>query len=160
MYTIQVLRWGVGKRDQVKAALLAAVAKDGRFRILGTSEGEVQALPTLYLHRVRLADKKPYCGNHPGPCEINPFRPQEKKKNTVYLEWDDWVAFHGLVNKVLNKLRCHADVWTLPQDARGRFWIRKDLSPRVKFDYTEEYVGGRPLRIWNTGDSSQFQKEV
>jgi hypothetical protein len=160
VYTIQILQEGfsgIAKREQITTALLARVEKDGRFRIGATHMGVVKGFPTLFLERVRLTNKKSYCGNHPGPCEVNPFRPQEKKKITSYLEWNDWVAFHNLVNGVLNQRHTNANVWTLPQDVSGKFWIRKGRQARVRYDYDEEMSSyGRVVRVWNVGTIDQF----
>lgn len=174
MYTIQSLNPNVGP-TKIMLALQVALTKDGRFKV-GDMHADTSALsckdrkeagvhvwrvPTLYLTRVRLVKAKPYCGNHPGPCEINPFTGPTKKRNTVFLEWDDWVAFHTLVNKVLTRLKCSANVWTLLQDVQGRMWIRKGLQPRVKWDYIEQYnTYGLVRRVWNQGTDDQFQPET
>jgi hypothetical protein len=155
-YTIQILKWGVSKRDTLLLALQDKIHKDGRFRC-SFSVGSVEELPCIILRTIRLVTSKPYCGNHPGPCDLREVG--GKKRITPFLEWNDWVAFHGLVNKVCGRLRVNADIWTSPQDAKGKFWIRKGMLPRVRFDYTEEYIGGRPNRIWNTGTPDQFLKE-
>lgn len=154
-YTISVKVGGSVKRDRVLTALMARVEKS-RFRAVLTAVGETD----IRVKPVRLREKKPYCGSHPGPCEVNPFRGQEKKKITSYLEWEDWVAFHKMVNAVLNRLRVDADVWSNPADVRGKMWIRRGLSPRVRWDWTEEHSSyGRPVRIWNVGTPDQFVKD-
>jgi len=58
---------------------------------------------------VRLRESKPYCGNHAGPCRVNPFfhRPHLKGK---WLEGADWVAFNDMVNDALDSLSIVADV--------------------------------------------------
>lgn len=180
MYSIVLLKGGDTKRDKVLEALRTAILKDGRFKVHSfvaqpyhTTRAEramlgekAYVLPGIFLRgpsgfggAVRLTKTKPFCGNHPGPCEINPFRGPQKKKNSSTLEWDDWVAFHTLVNRVLNRAKASANVWTKPQDAKGKFWIRKGMMPRVRYDYTEEYGRYAPLRIWNVGTPDQFQVE-
>lgn len=171
MYNIQMLS-STKKNfspELFKDALLAAISKDGRFRVLGSSltatrltrkerveaQTEVYVAPTLLLKRIRLTTAKPYCGNHPGECAIT----GDKKRNTTYLEWEDWVAFHGLVNKVCDKFKLSANIWTLPPDVRGKMWIRKGLLPRLRYDHTDDWSRGNvrgPLRVWNAGDASQF----
>lgn len=164
MYTISVLKGGLAKRDKLALTLQAAIAKDGRFRVGDFSVGNLHSRnedsPAIYLQRIRLTHKKEYCGNHPGNCIINPFRGAEKKKITSYLEWDDWVAFHSIVNRVCNRLRVDANIWTLPQDVQGKMWIRKGTQARVRYDYTETFNNfGLPIRHWNTGTPDQFQPE-
>jgi hypothetical protein len=167
MYTIQVL--SSHDIDRVRRHLEDKVAKDGRFRIGTLSQGvsaltrkerreavvEMWEVPTLYLQRIRLKEAKPYCGNHPGPCVLT----GQKKPTSTLMEWDDWVAFHTLVNKVLDQLHVKANVWTLPYDVKGKMWIRKGTHARVRWDYTEEYDGRiQPLRHWNVGTPDQFQE--
>jgi hypothetical protein len=177
MYTIAI--FDRNKVGEVFRVLQDDITKDGRFRVHKFQVGEqkttredrrqpgmnkVWALPAIFLSgpsgfggAVRLTAPKPYCGNHPGPCVINPFFTTPKRRSST-LEWDDWVQFHTLVNGVLDRLQVAANVWTNPQDAKGRMWIRKGMSARVRWDYTEEYNRYRynPTRHWNTGDASQF----
>ena len=129
------------------------VEKDGRFRIESFAEAD-----KILLAKVRLTQKKEYCGNHPGEC-IALFVPR-KKIRTHFLEWDDWVEFHSIVNGLLVELKISADVWSRPQDARGKFWIRKGLQARVRYDYEDDWRGGVPIptRIWNLGTPDQFKK--
>jgi hypothetical protein len=162
MYTI---RFDVGsddKRDKIFTALTERLVKDGRFRATLTptySYGRRGSYPEIHIKPVRLAKKKPYCGNHPGPCQVNPFVSPQKKKNATYLEWNDWVKFHGLVNKTLNKYRINADVWSTPIDVKGKMWIRKGTKARLRYDWTERYTNyGQTIRDWNQGTDDQFVK--
>jgi hypothetical protein len=168
MYNIQILN---PRADAQKLAttLQARVAKDSRFVIHHLQVGSLHSfrknypqvgktmLPTIFLSSVRLSQKKPYCGNHPGPCEVNPFLGPQPKKNATWLEWDDWVAFHTLVNNLLNQRHMSANIWTTPQDAKGKFWIRRGRQARLHYDYSEENYGGRIIRVWNTGTEDQFE---
>jgi hypothetical protein len=120
----------------------------------GAKEGSRKPGFVIELRRVRLDVKKPYCGNHPGPCEAG-----GPKMKATYLEWDDWVRFHGIVNDCLDTLGFDADVWSTPQDCKGRFWMRKGRTRRVRYDYTETVRFGRPLRLWNPGTDDQFVSE-
>jgi hypothetical protein len=159
MYTIQILGKPRTYTVEVIASLLQdKITQDGRFRVSDWKIGQVEEKPTLFLKRIRLVTSKPYCGNHPGECQVNPFRGQEKKKVTCYLEWDDWVAFHTLVNRLLSSKRVRANIWTLPPDVKGKMWIRKDRLPRLHWDYNElPDRSGRIIRHWNTGTPDQFQ---
>lgn len=160
MYTIQLQNGNEGKLICLRDAILARVQKDGRFRIGSVHMGVSGRgkLPTLYFQRIRLVNRKPYCGNHPGECFVNPYLGPQKKPNATYLEWDDWVAFHNLINGLLNQRHVSADVWTLPQDVSGKFWIRKGLIARRKYDYQDDWSRGgfQPIRVWNTGTPDQF----
>jgi hypothetical protein len=133
------------------------MAKEGKFRATLTRGMDMHSHYTIRIKPVRLVKAKLYCGNHPGPCEINPFIGPVAKKNATWLEWNDWVKFHGLVNRVLNRFRANADVWSTPTDVRGKMWIRKGTKARKRFDWTEdESQYGRVVRIWNQGTPDQF----
>lgn len=176
MYTIQLLNGDENRLTDLREALLKRIAKDGRFRVgvvghsisnVGRREAREHNIPhdkrcnvpTLYLQRIRLVKKKPYCGNHPGECVVNPFVGPRKKPNATYLEWDDWVAFHNLVNGLLNQRHVRALIWTLPQDVKGKMWIRKGLQARRRWDYEDDYSRNTvvPIRIWNQGTPDQFE---
>lgn len=114
---------------------------------------------TCSVEGIRLLKPKPYCGNHPGPCDVgagivNPL----KKKRAMYLEWVDWVTVHRHINDLLDKVAAampdtFADVFTLPQEVDGRLWIRRKGVRRHRYDYLEHRgVFGRPQRAWIRGD--------
>ena len=159
-YTIQFLQGGIAKRDRVLAYLAERLVKEGRFRATLTPTTDEKGRACIRVKPVRLVKAKPYCGNHPGECVVNPFLGARKKPNATYLEWDDWVAFHGLVNRVLNRFRSDANVWSTPADVRGKMWIRRGRLSRVKWDWEEKYEAVRfvPTRIWNQGTPDQFEK--
>lgn len=155
-YTIRVLDKEVGTFTQevIHDALLLAIREDGRFDVSSLRMGYQAGYWTIWLSKIRLNASKPYCGNHPGPCDV---ANAGRKMRAKYLEWDDWVAFHGLVNGVLDAIAVSADVWTLPQDVQGKFYIRRGLQARKVFDYEEGYNSyGRPVRVWNKGTPDQF----
>lgn len=167
-YTIQFLKGGNEKRDRVLADLTTRLANDGRFLChfqLGEAKttrddrklvGKVYSLPCILVENVKLTEKKPYCGNHPGECPVS----DKPKPKSTRLEWDDWVAFHALVNRSLNKYKADANVWSLPRDVKGRMWIRMGRMARLRYDWTESYDGyGRAIRYWNQGTPDQFTKE-
>lgn len=172
MYTIQLLEGETFTQQSLRHELQRTIKEQGKFQVgdsrwdssfLTSKEREevgVEAwqVPTFYMSRIRLTTPKPYCGNHPGPCQVNPFI-QRKKPRATWLEWDDWVVFHTMVNNVCDSLQVYANVWTLPQDARGKFWIRKGYRPRQRYDYEEAYVRGDLTRVWNTGTIDQFVEE-
>src|ERR1700686_3436352 len=109
-YTILFLEYkDFAKRDKVIAYLQERMVKEGKFKATLTPfliyKGGV-SLPAIRVKPVRLVKKKLYCGNHPGLCEINILTGVAPKKiNSRLLEWNDWVQFHGLVNRVLNRFK-------------------------------------------------------
>lgn len=81
------------------------------------------------------------------------------KPRATYLEWNDWVKFHSVVNRVLNRFRADADVWSTPQDIRGKMMIRKGTKARLHYDWEEKTDNyGRIIRVWNAGTPSQFMR--
>jgi hypothetical protein len=161
-YTIKFQAGKTELCNKVLSYLRERMAKEGVFRATLTpsavwSRGGVSC-PIIVVKPVRLLKKKPYCGNHPGTCEINPFtRTAPKKMNATFLEWEDWIKFHSLINRCLNKFRADADVWSTPLDVRGKMMIRKGKVARKSYDWTETTNAyGRPIRIWNQGTPDQF----
>jgi len=168
-YTIKI--HGDVSSDYVSLALGERIKADGRFSCSfegvgqsfykGSKEGSRKPGFGFVIRRVRLSSKKPYCGNHPGNCLVHPIFGATKKKNMTLLEWDDWVAFHGIVNDVLDELELDADVWSKPLDVKGIMWIRKGHKRRIRYDYDEKDVGSwAPLREWNRGTQDQFDSHA
>ena len=157
MYAIKLLPGKEAKRDKTLARLIERL-QDPRIPFEAQLETiELKGCPSIKVSRVRLKRAKPYCGNHPGTCEVDPFTGKEpKRKKARFLEWDDWVRFHRIVNAALNRFRAHADVWSNPHDVRGKMWIRKGTKPRRRWDWTEQLMHGRTVRIWNQGTADQF----
>jgi len=155
MYTIQILKGGVAKRNRVLSYLLMRMAKEGKFTA-NVFHATDKRLPSIHIKLVRLTKAKPYCGQHPGECLINPFFGPQKKQVNKYLEWEDWIKFHAFVNRVLNRFRTHADVWSNPPDAKGKMWIRKGVKPRINWDWTDTWVSGQRVQLWNQGTIDQF----
>jgi len=165
-----VLGYGPSAEDSrtmeaTRVALQRAIERDGRFTAtipLVSFARRTRHLPQGWqfnVERVRL----PYCGAHPGPCAV-PFGGPRKMASHKYLEWDDWVAFHALVNDVLDRLEVTVDAWTNPREllsTGSKMWIRRDNQRRVRFDWTEQYRGGisRPFQVWNAGTPDQFRPE-
>tara|TARA_Y100000310_G_C20610180_1_gene777596 strand:- start:450 stop:935 length:486 start_codon:yes stop_codon:yes gene_type:complete len=158
MYTIQIRQGGEEKRDRVLDYLRKRIAKEGRFTadLHKAMDGR---LPSIHLTPVRLVKAKLYDGQQPGG-NTNPFY-QRVQKKTRYLGWNDWVRFHGLVNRVLNRFRTDANVWTNPPYIQGKFWIRKGKHARVRYDVGVSFDRfGRQVSDWNPGDESQFVKDM
>lgn len=145
----------------VAKKLQESIERDGRFRL--TAAPEVSG-KTINMQKVRLTARKPYCGQHPGECVAIFPRP---KRNSMCLEYDDWIAFHAVVNSTLDELGVSANVTTRPMETvrrfkgmGGKYWIRRGTKPRVRFDYDEEYNGmGLPVRWWNPGTPDQFEAD-
>lgn len=74
--------------------LRGAISLHGRF----TADVEQTDTRTLKILNVRLREKKPYCGSHPGACQI-----PRKHASYRYLEGADWVEFNDLLNSVLDR---------------------------------------------------------
>lgn len=149
MYTIRILS-GISK-ILVRDELQKAIEQGGKFSallVVSTVDEEIR------VQQVRLLEAKPYCGQHPGPCLLG-----GPKRKSRFLEWDDWVEFHSVVNGVLDSLKVRADVWSNPQDVRGKMWIRKGSRARVRFDY-EESPTAFGVRIWNQGTDDQFERRI
>ena len=129
-----------------------ALKRDGRF----TAEVENQGV-TVRLVRVRLTEAKPYCGQHAGPFLID--RPRKSMK---YLEGDDWIAFTGLVNDVLDARQVEADAWSTPMEAltKGRkLWVRRGATRRLRYDFDWQTFHGRQEAVWNHGSPDQFEAQ-
>jgi hypothetical protein len=158
-YTIKFKDNQYDLRNKVLAYLAERIAKEGVFTATLTPRtvyATKKNHPIIVVKPVRLLKKKPYCGQHFGECIVNPFIGVQKKKNMTILEWEDWIKFHGLVNRVLNKFHADADVWTTPLECRGKFFIRKGKSARKRFDVDENWSTGQRVQTWNTGTSDQF----
>lgn len=155
-YTIQFLDNKPAKFEKVFNELPLRFEKDGRFKAqFQKSETKTSkiTLQTIVISKVRLTKNKEYCGNHPGECPIS----NEPKKKMSFLEWEDWINFNNIINKILNKFKVNANVWSEPQDVKGKFWIRKGKNPRLIYNWTEEYNRfGTPIRIWSNGTDTEF----
>lgn len=152
---------------KVSKALRERIEKDGRFRARvvnagymtpGSHKGSRKSGVGFTLRNIRLTEAKPYCGQHAPPCVVNPYIGPQKKPRATYLEWEDWIEFNNLVNKVLDELHCDADVWSNPMEVQGRMWIRKGLRARIKYDYENVWRDDHwaPLQTWDLGSESQF----
>lgn len=161
-YTIQFSPGAYEKRQDTRNRVLLylqeRLAKDGKFRCnlqASTNRGLGGYIcHTILVAQVRLVKAKEYCGNHPGECPVS----SKKKPVSTRLEWDDWVAFNSIVNKVLNRFKANANVWSLPHDVKGKMWIRKGTQARKRYDWDEKTDAyGRVVRYWNSGTPDQFE---
>jgi len=159
LYTIQIHKGGHAKQARIFNYLNERIEKDGRFSAKLRCETDRKGFPVIYIKTVRLTKAKPYCGQHPGECVV-PFGGSQKKPMSKLLEWDDWVKFHTLVNKALNRLKTDADVWTNPRDIRGKMWIRKGLCARVKWSWEARWDYGHRIEVWNPGTDDQFAPAI
>jgi len=148
--------------EKVRAKILAALESSPFTAKIECSAGPTRAYSgSLIVKPVRLREAKLYCGQHPGECLVGP------KRRSKCLEWDDWVAFHDLVNDVLDEHGIDADAWTNPPEAldHGRkMWVRRGLARRVAYDWFDDpkdVHGGifrNVRRIWNHGSADQFSE--
>jgi hypothetical protein len=149
--------YGLTPIANLRDHLDAAVLKHGTFRC------DITITRTaIEIRMVRLLVAKPYCGQHAGPCQINPFTGERPRRKSRCLEANDWIEFHNLVNDVLDRLKVSADVWSKGADSRGRMFMRRvDLGRRRRWDYEDD---GSRLRfgmthnVWNLGTSDQFKE--
>jgi hypothetical protein len=146
------------KLSRIVGTLQSVLKRDGRFTCqLEPTRGMIQ------VRTVRLTKGKPYCGNHPGPCQ----GAQRKLRNMKYLEGEDWIAFHNIVNDVLDEMQVSADVWAKADTdtSSGRIWMRKkDLGRRWYYDWragdSQPPFGGRVHYVWNHGTPDQFRFDI
>jgi hypothetical protein len=152
-------------------ALQARIQKDGRFRVnhlevgsVKTSRedrrtlGKVWTMPAILMKGIRLTKKSSYCGAHAFPCPVG-----APKKNATFLDWQNWIEFHQVVNSLLNQRHCSANIYTNPPetlDQGNRMWIRRGMQARVRWD-VEGHMNnyGRMEEVWDHGTPSQFTKE-
>lgn len=142
-----------------------AIDRDGRFEATLTILGKVPGRPYkdgIAIKPVRLRQTKLYCGQHPGECLIGPT------KRSRFLDWEDWVAFHDLINRILDRTKVSADAWSNPAesiDSGKKMWIRRGLSGRIRWDWHDDpndRFGGvfrNVNRIWNHGSADQFRMD-
>jgi hypothetical protein len=174
MYVIQCLSRKTNI-DKLAQSLIARIQKDGRFRVnhleVGTVKtsredrrtlGKVWTMPAILMKGIRLTKKSSYCLQHPGECLIDPFTGKlPPKKNATFLDWDNWIAFHNLVNGLLNQRHASANVWTNPMELlapdKKRMWIRRGKQARIKWEWETSYNNyGRRVQTWNSGTIDQF----
>lgn len=151
-YTVRIAKGEPARFVKVLEALA-----DGAFTFKAEVAGK--GGQDVILRPVRLVKAKPYCGQHPGECVLG-----GPKKNGKWLEWDDWVAFHGLVNDALDVLKFEADAWTNPPErleSGSKMFVRRNNKRRTQWDWEEtedKRFSFRTIRVWNPGlDESQYE---
>lgn len=158
-YTIKIHTGDIYKVDRIRVKVLDRITKNGKFTCEAGGVSFDYSKPrggsrksgySFRLNKIRLVKAKPYCGQHPGPCAVT----NTKKPVGRWLEWDDWIKFNNLINSALKNI--DADVWSEPHDVKGRFWIRKGLSKRVRYDWESNCSRGYEIREWNPGTPDQF----
>lgn len=143
---------------KLRQAFEAAVTRGARFTCKFACVLGFHA--EIHVTNVRLVESKFYCGQHAGPCDLPQGFPRKPKKMKL-LEWEDWQAFHAVVNSVLDKGKVSADCWSFPPDTaldKGKkLWIRRGDKRRTQYDYAVAYrPGGMPFYKANHGSPDQF----
>ncbi len=156
-------------QHRVHWAVQQALEKS-RFRAKVTSEsgpGPRGWKPCVKILCVRLRLRKPWCGQHAGPCQGN-------RKNTyghrgaILLEGADWVGWNDGLNDILDRLKIDADVWTSNKEAakrRGRdgamvginrFYLRRGRRRRVTYfaDCHSQFFN---VMHWVEGTDADFE---
>lgn len=135
--------WIKPKHDKDLRRMMISIPKwlrRSRFTaVLSTMRHPSEHFIGIKIECVRLIRKKDYCGQHAGPCPVNPIfaRPH---RHYHYLEGADWVGFNDGLNSVLDRLKIAADVWSYNRDSRQhRFFIRKGRCRQT--EYYHEYAG-------------------
>lgn len=103
--------------------------------------------PGVKVSCVRLKRRKPYCGQHPGPC-VATFR---RHANHLFLEGLDWVGFNALVNDTLDELNADCDFFSYNRESwvSGKYHIR--IGTRRRVGYPFSYRGN--FALWDQGDT-------
>lgn len=123
----------------------------------GPKHGSGKPGYVLDLAQIRLQKAKSYCGNHPGECVVGGPR-----RKAVFLEWDDWVKFHEVVNDILDEMNLSADITTSGADVDvGRLlFCRLGRKRRVRYDWTETSRNAfNAIRPVNYGTPDQFAEK-
>ncbi len=102
------------------------------------------------IRKVRLNQKKDYCGNHPYACPVRAVKiPHQHRTN---LEGADWVAFNDMVNDVLDEIGCHANV------ASSLCIIRKGAFRRT--EYKGHKLGNGLDSEWDKDTEAEHYKDM
>ena len=117
----------------------------------------LDCLTVIQLRNIRLAQSRPYCGNHAGPCDANNpharFNKDGSKPKSKCLEGSDWIRVHNIVNDWLDSIPDSAsEVFTEMGATDGKMYVRREGKRRQRWDYIEiERERGVPLRPWISG---------
>jgi hypothetical protein len=88
---------------------------------------------TVKIMKVRLREKKSYCGNHPKACE-RAFHGKHKRMD--YLEGADWVEFNDNLNDILDYMGVVCDVKS------ATCYVRQGRCRRVFYDANTQQADG------------------
>ena len=137
----------------ILAAIQAATKKAG-FRIGSADEvGHIEGTGPQYgshkrgyvveYRQIRLAEIK--------------ARPSFGTCKTAFLQWEDWITFHEVVNDVLDSFQCDADITTAgaPVDKGKLMYCRLCMCRRLRYDW----AGTPARRVANYGSRDQFGEQ-
>jgi hypothetical protein len=107
----------------------------------------------ILVHTIRKKVPTPYCGNHAGPCRVDPLFSARKRKSRA-LEGPDWILFNEHVNNVLDASKfpggsAHSTVRGAVFGGGKQLYIRMCGDRRKRWDYAQTseretaWVGGR-----------------
>ncbi|MCI0421496.1 MAG: hypothetical protein L0312_20105 [Acidobacteria bacterium] len=113
---------------------LKARLEKSRFTASVFIDDERKEADTIRIETVRLRIRKLYCGQHAGPCLVNPIFNRRHFK-AIYLEGADWIGFDDMLNDVLDEMSMDAKVWSSRAgDIKGRLYIRRGRKRRIHYD--------------------------
>lgn len=82
-----------------------------------------------------------YCGQHPGPCVVQPGIRRRGKNGSYFLEGLDWVGFNALVNDALDARSVSADVFSYNRESWDKkYFIRRGTTRRVKYPFESKGI--------------------
>ena len=103
---------------------------------------------------VRLRRKKPYCGQHPGPCLVQAVR---KHRVGRWLEGADWVGFNDGLNDLFDRMKWRADIWSYNREAVGGiYYIRRGRLRRIDYTHNTDYRFGQFIAFWEKAEQHDF----
>lgn len=113
--------------------------------------------PRFKIYGVRLRDRKQYCGNHPGGCELV----GRKEVSRKFLEGADWVEFNDRLNDRLDEEQVSAVIWSEPDRVRSqvgeRMRIRIGMHRRCIYEMVPSDYPNQNATWELNGDRSHFK---
>ena len=112
-------------------------------------------LAVLRLRCIRMKRKKPYCGQHAGPCQAR----FSWRKHPVMslLEGADWIGWNAMLNDIFDAAGMSVDIWSRSKegglDGSGRFFVRKGRRRRMIYDGEET----RGVFHWAVATEADFE---
>jgi hypothetical protein len=160
-FDLETIAWYL--RQAVEASRFTARVSVAAFR---SWERQIWA---VRIEVVRLRNRKLYCGQHPGPCVVNPFLGIKKHPNSARLEGADWVGWNDGINDVLDRLNLDANAWSANREAAkpgrkgnlvgvSRYFIRKGRCRRILYD-AEFHTNsvGNTFAHWTEGHDCDYE---